>query len=253
MAENMNVVNTNYQEKKAARIERYRERAEQNRKEYDQITQGDYVRWKDTQRGLQRLDKAAHYDDKADSAERRRAIDSDDPEAIAKLKAKITNLTLLQERMKAANKICRRKLTPTQKELLLVNEVRLTPEQARECLKPSYSGRLGFPRYALTNNSANINTARKRLEKLQELRENPFEGFEMKGVLCELVEGQVQVEFDGKPDAVVRNLLKRSPIALKWSRYSMRWVRKYTPSCGEYFRKELMKACALYVQHESEV
>ena len=58
-------------------------------------------------RGSELHAKATHYDDKAAAAENSRAVSSDDPEAVVKLREKLTALETFQQQMKAVNKVLR--------------------------------------------------------------------------------------------------------------------------------------------------
>jgi hypothetical protein len=102
-------------------------------------------------------------------------ISSDDPSAVSKLQAQLAGLEAYQERMKAGNRIMRDKsLTDEQKVEKLV-AIGLTHENAWRALKPDFCGRVGFPDYALQNNSGNMRRIRERIEQLGKRSEQTAE------------------------------------------------------------------------------
>lgn len=109
-------------------------------------------------------------------------IRAEDSAAVPKLQAKIAAAEQLQAMMKAANVIVRnRRLSDDEKVSQLVAECQISDGNARSLLRPDYAGRLGFPNYQLTNNSANIRRMQQRL----------------KGLADESGRGSVTLEFNG--------------------------------------------------------
>lgn len=161
-------------------------------------------------KGFEAGKEAASLLERADAAESRRAIDSDNPDAIAMLIARIAKYKDQRDAMKAENKVKRGSYAP----------------------------------YQLSNLGAEIRRLELRLNQLTAMAEKPPEGYELpNGINVSYNDGQVQVEFPWKPDEASRSVLKRSPLALKWSSYSKRWVRKHTATtAGMYFQTELRKA-----------
>lgn len=219
-----------YEEKRQARIDRLRARAEKKRafaSENDLSLYGEaksgiplgqpilvgHHSERRHRKHLERIEnkvrkgfEAAEYADRleqrADAAENRTAIDSDNPEA----------LKLIDERI-------------------------LKLEKTRDDLKASGK----YETWQLTNLGAEIRRLKKRREGLKVVQSG-FESFEVNGISVELVDGQVQVEFGFKPDEETRQKMKRSPLVLKWSSYLKRWVRKHTEAtAGRYFKSELIK------------
>lgn len=158
-------------------------------------------------KGFAAGEEAASLLERADAAESRRAIDSDNPDAVALLMARIAKYKQQRDGMKAANKAKRGSYAP----------------------------------YQLSNLGAEIRRLELRLKQLTVMAERPPEGYELSsGIKVEFTNGQVQVEFPWVPCAETREKLKRSPLALKWSSYSKRWVRKHTPTtAGRYFNETL--------------
>ena len=119
-----------YETKKQARIDYYRDKADKARAEsHDLYKQSsdmlsaippgqpllvDHYSYKSDKRyrdraahkmekSMEAMDKAAYYDQKAQAAENNTAISSDDPEAITKLKDKLDKLKNKQSLMKQVN------------------------------------------------------------------------------------------------------------------------------------------------------
>ena len=94
-------------------------------------------------------------------------IRAESTDAVQQLQNKIAAAERLQAAMKAANVLIRnRQLTDDEKVARSVVECDLQEHRARELLKPDFAGRVGFPDYALTNNSANIRRMHARLKGL---------------------------------------------------------------------------------------
>ena len=114
-----------YEQKKQARIDRFRNRADKARNQSDALSMqswnmiraipmGQPIHGAADRRYREKADnkmrqsiaaseKAAYYEAKAEAAEQNTAISSDDPEAIAKLTEKLDGLKKAQEFMKAIN------------------------------------------------------------------------------------------------------------------------------------------------------
>lgn len=251
-----------YEQKKAARVDRLRARAQKQREFAAQNDLSLYGEEKSGiplgqpilvghhserrhRRHLERIEnrvrkgyEAARYADKleerANAAESRTAIDSDDPEALNKLGSKVEDLEKLSSEMKRINAEFRR------------NGGKLSEIEMSESLRRSAQSALihqayynaPFPPYALSNLRQRIAATKKRTEAL--VKANDFEPFEVNGIGVALVDGQIQVNFGYKPNEATRSKLKCAPLSLKWSRWSEAWVRKFTGQ-GEYFTQELRK------------
>ena len=156
-----------------------------------------------------------------DAAESNRAIFSDDPDATEKLVDKIERLKQRQGAMKRANQLIRK----ADREGLA--DLGFSEETITRLFSQDYAGRVGFPNYALTNNSANIRRLEKRLAAIQnaqddETTEEQFPG----GVrLVNNVEAnRLQIFFPEIPSEEIRRELKRngfhwSPTAGAWQRH----------------------------------
>ncbi len=174
--------------------------------------------------------KADYLEAKAESVGSA-GIASDDPEAIQKLKEKLTGLERSQEMMKAINKVIRSKHMNDADRIEYMQQThKLSEKQAKALLEGDFCGRVGYPSYALQNNSAVIRSTKQRIEELEKLHnEAPLEGQgEIEGIHWTLFEedGRIKFAFDGIPAEAVRSLLKSN--GFKWSRYAKAWVRKMT-------------------------
>jgi hypothetical protein len=166
-------------------------------------------------------DKAEYFRRRAAAAESNRAIFSDDPDATEKLVDKIERLKQRQGAMKRANQLIRK----ADREGLA--DLGFSEETITRLFRQDYAGRVGFPNYALTNNSANIRRLEKRLAAIQnaqddETTEEKFPG----GVrLVDNVEAnRLQIFFPEIPSEEIRRELKCngfhwSPTAGAWQRH----------------------------------
>lgn len=169
-------------------------------------------------------------------------ISSDDSDAVEKLTAKVAALQELQERMKAANKIIKSsKHSDEGKIYLLVEEMKYTPAQASKLLAPDYAGRIGYPSYALTNNNANMRTAKERLERLvkqQNTQDEEKEYGDIK-IVHNATENRVQIFFPDKPADAVRTELKGC--GFKWAPSNGCWQAFYS-NRSKYMAERIVKA-----------
>jgi Domain of unknown function (DUF3560) len=186
-------------------------------------------------RGIELEKQAAEAEERA-AAVGTGGISSDDPEAVTKLKAQHDNLTKLQDTMKKASAALRKNDDPA------LAALGFTPEKIAELKKPGCFGDIGFPRYALSNNNANIRRIEKRIRDL-EVRDNtpafkPITGNDWK---CELLkeDNRIAFYFDAIPEQETRSLMKRH--AFKWSPLRNAWVRMYTPN-ARYATKQLINS-----------
>lgn len=157
-------------------------------------------------------------------------IKSGDADAIEKLQAKAEKAEALQAEMKAVNAYYRKHKT-------LKGYGDYTDEKAAELdetIKGSLYG-VPFPPYALTNNLAKIKNARARIAQLERLKdaaetaqEQPQDKYS--GLPFKVVENadlmRLQLFFDGKPDAEIRDVLKSN--GFRWAPSHGAWQRQLT-------------------------
>ena len=170
-------------------------------------------------------EKAEYYDQKAEAAENNTAISSDDPEALTKLRDRLTELTEAQALMKQANAHWRKHGT-------MKGWADLSDEaaaRADEKIKGGYSWcQVPYPAYALQNNNANIRRIRERIAGLEQSRELGYQGWEFDGgeVIANSELNRLQIKFDAIPSEEQRTALKRS--GFHWSRANGVWQRQMT-------------------------
>lgn len=258
-----------YERRQEARRERYLERAGSARRESDALATRSHAMmsvipmgqpilvghhsekrdrnyrdraWNMMGKAVAASEKAAHYAQKAASVGSG-GISSDDPDSVAKLREKLATLEALQEVMKQANAIIRRKLTDDAKVAELAKLPGISEARARELLKPDYCGRIGFASYELQNNGANVRRIAERIKYLEaKASEQPKPDIEgqlpcgMRWVIREDTdENRLLIEFEGKPPEEVRSKLKSygfrwSPTRNAWCRQlnnAARWNAKY--------------------------
>lgn len=141
-------------------------------------------------------EKSTYYAEKAETAQNNRAISSDDPQAIEKLKAKLEKLEAERTEIKEFNKKARKNGT----------------EQS--------------PWYALPYLSKDIKAVKERIEKLEKLdsiqvsADIEFNG----GTIVENTDiNRVQIIFDSKPDQEIIDKLKSN--GFHWSPSEKAWQR----------------------------
>ena len=143
--------------------------------------------------------------------------------------------------MKAINSICRKKNAA---ELLAAEG--WSEHAINEFLNPAYSfyGK-GYPKFELSNNLANINRLRERVEYLLDKVERRDKGeheiVEFPGGKCftNRVDDRIQFIFDEKPDADTRAILKKA--GLNWSPTNKAWQRKITPNAFAVARQLIIQ------------
>jgi Domain of unknown function (DUF3560) len=172
-------------------------------------------------------DKAEYYEQKAAAIESNRAISSDDPDAIEKLKVKIAEAIARQDFMKAGNKIVKSKKLKIEQKI----EQLKAAGHSLLILQPDFCGRIGYADYELTNNNANIRRMKQRLEQLEKALINAVEigDTEEEYPDLELVVrhartvNRVQLIFSGKPSSEIRSLLKSH--GFRWAPFEGAWQR----------------------------
>lgn len=166
------------------------------------------------------------------------------------LKKKLKGAETAQEFMKKANALYRKK----DKEGLKALFIDLYGE--KQGIKaytafwvPDCFNNIGFARYELSNNLANIKRMRERvavLEKKQELRDTKkTEEFKFEGlvVVKNYEEDRLQLLFDDKPEADVRAELKSH--GYRWAPSQGAWQRKLTGNAVYSFKNHLLKTEAM--------
>ena len=126
--------------------------------------------------------------------------------AVEKLKKKLAEREEMQEKMKYANVVARRKKEE----------------------KP-------YPAYALSNNSAEIRRLKKRIEELE--NKPRYEGWKFNGGVVEIdeAENRLRIRHDEKPAQEVLDELKLN--GFRWSPRNGAWQRQITPAAMRAARR----------------
>lgn len=165
-------------------------------------------------------------------------ISSDDPQALEKLRAKLSKLEKHQETMKAANAAIRMK--DTAKGNAKLAELGYTPEEIAQLRTPDFCGRIGYPSYELSNNNANIHRIRDRIKELEKRAAQPSTGtlkFDGGEIVRNTELNRLQILFDDIPSEAARNALKGE--GFKWSPKNQAWQRQLTPNAERAARRAL--------------
>ncbi len=163
-------------------------------------------------KGVEQHKLAEHHRAKAAGLESQleNTIFSDDPDAVEAIEGKIAELEKTQTVMVAANKIVRHKKLLDSEKIEQIMALGLSERCAKNALEPDFCGRIGFPSYALTNNSANIRRYKERLEtiKTRQKRQQAAES-SASGII---IEGQsyVRITFAEKPERNIITALKEA-------------------------------------------
>lgn len=260
-----------YEERRAARIERLRARAEEKRVEaHQRLTKNDALLGvmagtpilighhseKRHRRDLARIDndmrkgfessrEAEQLDRRAAFAEANTAISSDDPDALTKLRAKLEKIERDRETMKRANAAIRKaqRLAKGQATdevqaivVALGKELGWPEATARKLATPDFAGRIGFADYELTNRSAEVRRLKQRIAQLEQQAARAERPEETIGDvrICE-AENRVQMHFPGKPDEQTRAALKGA--GFRWAPSSGAWQRLATENAWAAARR----------------
>ena len=150
-------------------------------------------------------------------------ISADDPQAIAKLKDKLEHLQAAQQMMKDINAYYRKHKTLDGCTILAPEEM----EKIKSDMAQSWHLEdKPFASYSLTNNNAEISRVKKRIEELEKKALTTFPGWEFDGGTVEAnkAENRLQILFDDKPSAEVREQLKSN--GFRWSPKANAWQRQ---------------------------
>lgn len=241
-----------YEERKQARIDRYREKAEQARAESTALSRQssemasriplgqpmmpDHYSYKSDKRYRERIgkkmeqsiaasEKAAYYEHKAEAAESNTAISSDDPDAIDKLTEKLERLKAAQAQMKKINAYYRKHQTCRGCEGVSSELAAKLDDSMAE----AYSWETApYPAFALSNNNQEIHRLESRIKQLAQAREVGFSGWEFDGgkVVANADLNRLQVFFDEIPSDETRKELKSR--GFRWARSEGAWQRQLT-------------------------
>lgn len=233
---------TDYEERRTARIERQKTRAERLRR----VAEAKYARAREIsdyipmgqpilvghhserkhRRDIARIEsgyrqsfeaqkQAEDLERRAASAERSTAVSSDDPNAVERLREKLAEAERHLERLHAANKVIRRNGKTSE-------IIALLGPQAIDRLSILHS--MGQKTYPTTNAAADIRRIKARIAELEKRASTPVRATENIGtVAIEEADNRVKLRFPGKPSPEVIRELKGS--GFHWSRHEGVWQR----------------------------
>ena len=178
-------------------------------------------------RGIEADKKAGALEARANTTPH--AISSDDPGAMDKLWAKVAKLKERQDYMRRINSAHRAwmKSPHSVKTVALLDALEPAAVVRLKNYAPAYSWEPHpYAPFELSNNNANIRRIEQRISEIEQAADTePVEDIEGDGwTLREDVdENRVMFEFDGKPPAETRQVLKGH--GFKWSPSRVAWVR----------------------------
>lgn len=243
-------MSNSYEEKKEARVDRYKAAAERARQEAqhlrgrsDAVTsaiplgqplllghhsyKADRRRrekaFDDWGKSIQAEEKAQHYEYRAEAAENNTAISSDDPAALEKLKAKLEKMEANHSHMKRLNAHYRKHGTCKG----FADMPDAEAEKRDTEIADDYSfNRKPFPSWALSNHSQNMRQVRKRIEELEKHQSRDLQGWDFDGgtVVMNKEDNRLQIFFDGKPGEEIRGQLKGQ--GFRWAPSVGAWQRQ---------------------------
>ncbi|WP_298708806.1 DUF3560 domain-containing protein [uncultured Chitinophaga sp.] len=187
-------------------------------------------------KSIEATDKAAYYEDKAETIESNTAISSDNPDALALLKEKLERLTAMQDFMKQTNKFIKKNDKAAFLKLPGATEALWT-----ELTSSTNRWDIGFPHYRLSNNNAVIRNTKQRIAQLEKLAALTTQEFTFKGVrVVQNVEAnRIQLIFPGKPAEAVREALRHNGFI--FCREETAWQRLLN-NAGFYAAKSFLRA-----------
>lgn len=237
---------SDFENRRKARIEAYRHLAQKRKEEANlfferahQISDGiplgqpilvDHYSAKHHRKDIQKIQNltiksiessksAEYYEEKAKAAESNKAIFSDDPEVIKKLKAELAELEALQEKMKKANKLIKKNDRKGLADLGFSEKI------IDELFTPDFCNRVGFARFTLTANNASIRRLKKRIQE-EEIKQTQTTTETVIGdikIVDSVEDNRIQIFFPGKPDEHIRKQLKTN--GFRWAPSIQAWQR----------------------------
>lgn len=194
--------------------------------------------WDNTRKAIDHDEKAKYWAERLAAMENNTAISSDDPDALAKLEAKLQDLTEAQELMKRLNRLVRKivklDIPDEEKAQQLSEQGEISLKSAKVLLTPDSCNRIGFPDYKTKNNNANMRRVRQRIEGIKAQLETIAEEGEESStryddlgltVVHNHVLNRIQLVFDGKPSKPIREHLKKV-LSFRWAPSEEAWQRQ---------------------------
>lgn len=189
--------------------------------------------WSKYKKSVEMGEKADKLASRLEAVKNNKIIFSDDPDATEKLADKLTRLEQRQALMVSANKLVRK----NDRDGLL--NAGFTDSQIEGLFKPDYMGRVGFPDYAIKNNSANIRRIKDRIKELEAKKNDSTSEHNINGVkvIDNVEENRLQLYFPGKPAQNIITELKRS--GFRWAPSLGCW-QAYRSNNSAYAAKRIL-------------
>lgn len=151
---------------------------------------------------------------------------------VERLQNKLDQLTELQEKMKAVNKIVRNSKLSEIEQHEELEALCLSARTINEVMaEPQYSfQKKGFATYQLSNNLAKIKATEQAIKRHTAMATTDDKEFTFDGgkvAVCNSDE-RIRIYFDEVPDEETRKMLKSN--AFKWSPTNKAWQRQLTPN-----------------------
>jgi hypothetical protein len=266
-----------YQQKKAARIERLRARADRFEAEAkarhasataradiiplgQPILVGHHSEKRDRRfrerirtdftKAYETQGKADELRRRASSAETSTAVSSDDPEAVAQLRVKVQRIErdLARAReINAAIRTAKRHATRDGKPwqpiaVAALGDMGIPPSAAEQLVQPDFAGRIGVADYKFTNLGAERRRLEKRISELEKRTSSPTRSKETIGDAAIWEEdNRVKITFPGKPPEKIRGALKSA--GFHWSPTIGAWMRMASNQAW-YQARRIANECA---------
>ena len=175
---------------------------------------------------------------RADAAEANRAISSDDPEAMSRLREKLAAIETKRAHGVAVNKIIRAAKGSSCVAAKNLMDFGISKTDALDYLAGDCFGNLGVAPYKLSGLSSEARRIEKRIALLERVGATPPHSDEQIGeVRIKERDNRVQLIFPGKPDCETRTRLKRN--GFRWSPASGAWQRMASPQAWVVAREIL--------------
>ncbi|WP_176329007.1 DUF3560 domain-containing protein [Burkholderia vietnamiensis] len=184
-------------------------------------------------RSCAEADKAEHFARRA-AAVGTGGVSSDDPEAIAKLRAQLADRRTKQERMTRVNALVRRK------DVSGLADLGLSEESIASLMNTDGSGKAVYPAYTLRNNGAQIRRLEARISELERAagqsdKEEKGRGYTYRE---DVAENRVMLSFQVRPSLEVHKMLRRYGFQFSSTRGA--YVRKLNAN-GRYAAQQIRK------------
>ena len=177
-------------------------------------------------KGVEMAKQADHLNRRADAAEDNHAISSDDPNAVIRLKEKLSELEQERDDYKAANKAMRKATDPAKALLALGWDDDRVRRVARRLDGTQ------VPSYVLSNRGAEIRRIQQRIKVLEAMAARPSrEPLKIGFIEVREEDNRTMLLFPSKPAEFVRKDLKNC--GFKWAPSSGAWQRMAKPGVWE--------------------